>query len=416
MFVVALAFCRAADLINNLGLLVPILFLIFTLIFILTLADDQQIFTIKSTTSSYFALGVGGFILVVCTITFYKSISRYHFLLCFSITAFVSSALIIESTIRNFNSLQLLVASGIIVRTLYLGAIYDSIIICISYLTNNFAAVTSYDRIELTVGRLCLLLSIIFGLQCAVILRCALKTIQTGNKFLIEMKSKTQKQAEIASYFAKAHFPNTIVESMLMKPDYYGDEVSMHFEHVAPASAPASTFTRSMKTPSIVDIAERDGILFDIEAAARTAPDVELIELLSKMERRIATVVAIKVVNLGCGGEDEVSSALNSTTISSVHSVLDSSSRRRAITAVKRVGSTWVGCTGFFRPPEEEGVLHGRTQTAETDCHGAILFAAEVAAQFTKRGIGICCAVGNGDVTGGFLYRSTFDLIGPEIK
>lgn len=314
--------------------------------------------------------------------------------------AFLVPILFLESYIGGQNPLVLYFALAILFRLADARSLYDCVALCLVYSVNLDDLSSTYSKIWFTTTRVLLWVCLLLGLLCAAILRRSTYRIWEHIRLLIILRKKTKHERLFSNFIASAHFSPDLVESATRRRDLtndsqkrlekspYGDFDSMHE-------------TGIIYSNPIAEAASEAGILFSFQEKTKPLLSLERIKSLDGLERKLATVIAFKLVL-----SDDRECCLNGQTGHVMHDLLDVLAYRQKISCVRKFGDTWVGCIGHHRSWDSN----------RKDSYHAIVMGCEAMILAKRMQLQLCCAVESGKIDAGFVGSSNYDVFGPEIR
>eukprot|EP00981_Chlorochromonas_danica_P009333 scaffold2621_cov164-Ochromonas_danica.AAC.2 len=147
----------------------------------------------------------------------------------------------------------------------------------------------------------------------------------------------------------------------------------------------------------LIESALAHNIISDFDEGKVT---VEMLSRLDHSDRRSSAIIAIRV---GGGGSE---CALDLKIRNIIFALMDCVAEHYCITPVRRFGSTWIGCLGFFRS----------LQSDMMNCFAALQFCCYILSSLKKYDIELALALDFGNIIGGFVNSPHFELYGQEVR
>lgn len=288
-------------------------------------------------------------------------------------------------------------AFTILFRMVDSRSLYEVLALCIAYSANVNGFSSENQRRFFASSRLMIWAFLLFGFVCGTILWRSAFRIWEHIRLLIIFNKRSKQQRTFTNLIAAAHFsPDVLLSSPWKHEEVISQDSlasNLHSDTIYPYS---ETETHSN---SIAEAAKANGILFTFDE--NPILTIEKIRSLDGLERKLATVIAFKLVV-----SDERECCLNNQGGHAIHDLLDSIASRHSISCVRKFGDTWVGHIGF----------HKTWANSRTDSYHAILMGCEALVIAKNLQLRLCCAVESGKIDAGFIGCSNSDIFGPEIR
>jgi hypothetical protein len=314
--------------------------------------------------------------------------------------AFLVPILFLESYIGGETPLVLYFSVALLFRLVDARSIYDCFALCLVYSVNLDDLSSLYNKIWFTTTRVLLWICLMLGLLCAAILRRSTYRIWEHIRLLIILRKKTKQERLFSNFIASAHFSPDLVEAATKRRDV-ATESSKRLEKSPYGDVDPVHETGIIHSNPIAEAASEAGILFSFREKKKPLLSLEKIKSLDGLERKLATVIAFKLVL-----SDDRECCLNGQTGHIMHDLLDHLAFRHKISCVRKFGDTWVGCIGHHRSWDNN----------RKDGYRAIVMGCEAMILAKRMQLQLCCAIESGKIDAGFVGSSNYDVFGPEIR
>ena len=304
----------------------------------------------------------------------------------------------LESYLGEQNLLVLYFSLTILFRLVDSRSLYDCTALCIVYSVDFQGLPNLYGRIWFTTTRILLWVSLFLGVLCGSVLRRSTFRIWEHIRLLIIFRKKSKQERVFSNFIASAHFSPDLLDAAIKRRDISPE--SQKRQEKSPYGDLESPYEPSIVySTAIAESASEAGILFSFNL--KPILSLEKIKSLDGLERKLATVIAFKLVV-----SDDRECCMNSQAGHMMHDLLDMLATRQKISCVRKFGDTWVGCIG----------LHRGWENNRKDSYHAILMGCEAMVLAKRMQLQLCCAVESGKIDAGFVGCSNYDVFGPEIR
>jgi hypothetical protein len=312
--------------------------------------------------------------------------------------ALLVSIKFIESYLGGKNLMLLYFGLAILFRLVDSRSLYDCIALCTVYSIDFGGSPTIYQKIWFSTTRLLLWECVLLGILCGILLRRSTFRIWENVRLLIIFMKKSEEERKFSDFIAAAHFSPDLIESAIKRREVL-IETQEKQERGSYCDNDSSCESNAMYSSTIAEAASEAGILFSFHE--KPALSIEKIRSLDGLERKLATVIAFKLVM-----SDERECCLNGQKGHMMQDLLDRLAIRQKVSCVRKFGDTWVGCIG----------LHNGWDNSRKDSYHALLLGCEALILAKKMQLQLCCAVESGKIDAGFVGCSNYDVFGPEIR
>ena len=304
----------------------------------------------------------------------------------------------LESYLGGQNLLVLYFSLTILFRMVDSRCLYDCAALCIVYSVDFQGLPNLYGRIWFTTTRLLLWVCLFLGVLCGSVLRRSTFRIWEHIRLLIIFRKKSTEERVFSNFIASAHFSPDLLDAAIKRRDI-SPESQKRLEKSPYGDLESPYESSIVYSTAIAESASEAGILFSFDL--KPILSLEKIKSLDGLERKLATVIAFKLVV-----SDDRECCMNSQAGHMFHDLLDMLASRQKISCVRKFGDTWVGCIG----------LHRGWENNRKDSYHAILMGCEAMVLAKRMQLQLCCAVESGKIDAGFVGCSNYDVFGPEIR